>query len=106
MILVTGPTGMAKRPAHAVLSKLNKPTGQHFDAEIRSNTTIAGVTRCRPRSRRTNFSYCLRAFLRQDPDIIMVGEVRTFETAEISIKAALTVTWCLRRCIRTTPRRA
>ena len=57
------------------------------------------------RGHRLNFATALRAFLRQDPNIIMVGEIRDFETAEIAVKAALTGTSCCRRCTRTTPRR-
>ena len=45
-----------------------------------------------------NFAAALRAFLRQDPNIILVGEIRDFETAEIAVKAALTGHWCFPRC--------
>ena len=49
------------------------------------------------------FAKALRAILRQDPDIIMIGEIRDFETAQIAIQASLPVTWCWPRCIPTTP---
>ena len=92
MILVTGPTGSGKTTTlYAVLSELNKPTVNISTAEDPIEYNIAGVNQVQINETvGRNFSYCLRAFLRQDPDIIMVGEVRDFETAEIAIKAALT----------------
>jgi len=92
MILVTGPTGSGKTTTlYAVLAELNKPTVNISTAEDPIEYNLAGVNQVQIQEAiGRNFSYCLRAFLRQDPDIIMVGEVRDFETAEIAIKAALT----------------
>ncbi|MGH7897512.1 MAG: type IV-A pilus assembly ATPase PilB [Candidatus Binatia bacterium] len=92
MILVTGPTGSGKTTTlYAVLNEINKATINISTAEDPIEYNIAGVNQVQIQEGigRT-FSYCLRAFLRQDPDVIMVGEVRDFETAEIAIKAALT----------------
>jgi len=92
MILVTGPTGSGKTTTlYAVLNELNKPTLNISTAEDPIEYNIAGVNQVQIQETiGRNFSYCLRAFLRQDPDVLMVGEVRDFETAEIAIKAALT----------------
>jgi len=92
MILVTGPTGSGKTTTlYAVLNELNKPTLNISTAEDPIEYNIAGVNQVQIQDAiGRSFSYCLRAFLRQDPDVIMVGEVRDFETAEIAIKAALT----------------
>ena len=92
MILVTGPTGSGKTTTlYAVLNELNKPTVNISTAEDPIEYNIPGVNQVQIQDAiGRGFSYCLRAFLRQDPDIIMVGEVRDFETAEIAIKAALT----------------
>ena len=76
MVLVTGPTGSGKTTTlYSALSELNKTTDNIRTAEDPVEF---------------NFAAALRSFLRQDPDIIMVGEIRDFETAEIGIKAALT----------------
>jgi type IV pilus assembly protein PilB len=92
MILVTGPTGSGKTTTlYAVLNELNKPTINISTAEDPIEYHIAGINQVQiQESVGRSFSYCLRAFLRQDPDVIMVGEIRDFETAEIAIKAALT----------------
>ena len=92
MLLVTGPTGSGKTTTlYSVLSELNKPTVNISTAEDPVEYNIAGINQVTVHEDigRT-FSYCLRAFLRQDPDVIMVGEVRDFETGEIALRAALT----------------
>jgi type IV pilus assembly protein PilB len=92
MVLVTGPTGSGKTTTlYAVLTELNKPQVNISTAEDPIEYQLAGVNQVQIHEAigRT-FSYCLRAFLRQDPDVIMVGEIRDFETAEIALKAALT----------------
>jgi type IV pilus assembly protein PilB len=92
MLLVTGPTGSGKTTTlYSVLSELNKPTVNISTAEDPVEYNIAGINQVSVHEDigRT-FSYCLRAFLRQDPDVIMVGEVRDFETGEIALRAALT----------------
>ena len=92
MILVTGPTGSGKTTTlYSVLTELNKTTVNISTAEDPIEYNIAGINQVQIQEGigRT-FSYSLRAFLRQDPDVIMVGEIRDFETAEIALKAALT----------------
>jgi type IV pilus assembly protein PilB len=92
VILVTGPTGSGKTTTlYAVLSELNKPAVNISTAEDPIEYNLAGINQVQIQEAiGRNFSYCLRAFLRQDSDVIMAGEVRDFETAEIAIKAALT----------------
>ncbi len=92
MVLVTGPTGSGKTTTlYAMVSELNKASVNISTAEDPIEYNIAGVNQVQINEGigRT-FSYCLRALLRQDPDVIMVGEIRDFETAEIALKAALT----------------
>jgi type IV pilus assembly protein PilB len=92
MVLVTGPTGSGKTTTlYSALSELNKITDNICTAEDPVEFNLAGINQCQMHdSIGLNFATALRAFLRQDPDIIMVGEIRDFETAEIGIKAALT----------------
>jgi type IV pilus assembly protein PilB len=90
LILVTGPTGSGKTTTlYGVLSELNKPTVNVSTAEDPIEYNLAGINQVQIQETiGRNFAYCLRAFLRQDPDVIMVGELRDFETAEIAIRAA------------------
>ncbi|MGH7858922.1 MAG: GspE/PulE family protein, partial [Candidatus Binatia bacterium] len=92
MILVTGPTGSGKTTTlYSVLTELNKTTVNISTAEDPIEYNLAGINQVQIHEGiGRSFSYCLRAFLRQDPDVIMVGEIRDFETAEIATKAALT----------------
>jgi len=92
MILVTGPTGSGKTTTlYSALSELNKSTVNISTAEDPVEFNLFGINQVQQHSDiGLNFSATLRSFLRQDPDIIMVGEIRDFETAEIAIKAALT----------------
>ncbi len=92
MILVTGPTGSGKTTTlYAALSELNKLTTNISTAEDPVEYNLVGINQVQMHEDiGLNFAAALRAFLRQDPDIIMVGEIRDFETAEISVKAALT----------------
>ncbi len=92
IILVTGPTGSGKSTTlYSVLDKLNKEDVNISTAEDPVEYELEGINQvqCKPDIGLT-FAASLRSFLRQDPDIIMVGEIRDGETAEISIKAALT----------------
>jgi type IV pilus assembly protein PilB len=92
MILVTGPTGSGKTTTlYSALSRLNSIGTNIMTAEdpIEYNLTGINQTQVKP-DIGLSFAALLRSFLRQDPDIIMVGEIRDFETAEIAIKAALT----------------
>jgi type IV pilus assembly protein PilB len=92
MVLVTGPTGSGKTTTlYSALSELNKITSNISTAEDPVEFNLPGINQVQIHEDiGLNFASALRSFLRQDPDIIMVGEVRDFETAEIGIKAALT----------------
>jgi type IV pilus assembly protein PilB len=92
MILVTGPTGSGKTTTlYSTLGELNKSTHNISTAEDPVELNIFGINQVHVHEEiGLTFSNVLRSFLRQDPDIIMVGEIRDKETAEISIKAALT----------------
>lgn len=92
MVLVTGPTGSGKTTTlYSALSELNKITDNISTAEDPVEFNLAGINQVQMHEAiGLNFASALRSFLRQDPDIIMVGEIRDFETAEIAVKAALT----------------
>jgi type IV pilus assembly protein PilB len=92
MVLVTGPTGSGKtNTLYSSVSLLNKPDTNIITAEDPVEFQINGVNQVQMKeSIGLNFATALRAFLRQDPNVILVGEIRDFETAEIAIKAALT----------------
>jgi type IV pilus assembly protein PilB len=92
MVLVTGPTGSGKTTTlYSALSELNKISSNISTAEDPVEFNLPGINQVQIHEEiGLNFANALRSFLRQDPDIIMVGEVRDFETAEIAIKAALT----------------
>ncbi len=92
MVLVTGPTGSGKTTTlYSALSELNKTTDNISTAEDPVEFNLPGINQVQMHDAiGLNFAAALRAFLRQDPDIIMVGEIRDFETAEIAVKAALT----------------
>ena len=92
MILVTGPTGSGKTTTlYSTLSELNKSTTNICTAEDPVEFNLYGINQVQMHEDiGLNFASSLRSFLRQDPDIIMVGEIRDFETAEIAVKAALT----------------
>ncbi len=92
MLLVTGPTGSGKTTTlYSALSELNQPTVNLSTAEDPVEFNLPGINQVQMHDEiGLNFASALRSFLRQDPDIIMVGEIRDFETAEIAVKAALT----------------
>ena len=92
MVLVTGPTGSGKTTTlYSAISELNKTTENISTAEDPVEFNLSGVNQVQIHEEiGLTFANALRSFLRQDPDIILVGEVRDFETAEIAIKAALT----------------
>jgi type IV pilus assembly protein PilB len=92
MVLVTGPTGSGKTVSlYTCLNILNRPGTNISTAEDPAEINMAGVNQVNVDDRAgLTFATALRAFLRQDPDIIMVGEIRDLETAEISVKAAQT----------------
>jgi type IV pilus assembly protein PilB len=92
MVLVTGPTGSGKtNTLYSAISLLNKPDTNIMTAEDPVEFQLQGVNQVQMKEQiGLNFAAALRSFLRQDPNIILVGEIRDFETAEIAIKAALT----------------
>ena len=92
MVLVTGPTGSGKTTTlYSGLAEKNKPTENISTAEDPVEFNLMGINQVQMHDDiGLNFAAALRSFLRQDPDVIMVGEIRDFETAEIAVKAALT----------------
>ncbi|MET0110221.1 MAG: type IV-A pilus assembly ATPase PilB [Candidatus Thiodiazotropha sp.] len=92
MILVTGPTGSGKTVSlYTALNLLNKPEVNISTAEDPVEIQVAGINQVNTNVKTgLTFAEALRAFLRQDPDIVMVGEIRDLETAEIAVKAAQT----------------
>jgi type IV pilus assembly protein PilB len=92
MVLVTGPTGSGKtNTLYSSISKINTPDTNIMTAEDPVEFNLLGINQVQVReSIGLNFAAALRSFLRQDPNIILVGEIRDFETAEIAVKAALT----------------
>ena len=92
MILVTGPTGSGKTTTlYSALSELNKETENILTAEDPIEYNFMGINQVQMHEEiGLTFASSLRSFLRQDPDIIMVGEIRDFETAQIAVQAALT----------------
>ncbi len=92
MVLVTGPTGSGKtNTLYSSIAQLNKPDTNIITAEDPVEFQLPGINQVQMKEQiGLNFATALRSFLRQDPNIILVGEIRDFETAEIAIKAALT----------------
>ncbi|PYS46538.1 MAG: type IV-A pilus assembly ATPase PilB [Acidobacteria bacterium] len=92
MVLVTGPTGSGKtNTLYSALQSLNTPETNIMTAEDPVEFNLMGINQVQMKEQiGLNFAAALRSFLRQDPNIILVGEIRDFETAEIAIKAALT----------------
>src|SRR5215468_6355670 len=92
MVLVTGPTGSGKtNTLYSSIAKINTPETNIMTAEDPVEFNLAGINQVQVKeSIGLNFAAALRSFLRQDPNIILVGEIRDFETAEIAVKAALT----------------
>jgi type IV pilus assembly protein PilB len=92
VILITGPTGSGKTTTlYAALSALNEPTEKILTAEDPVEYDIDGLVQCQVNTDQDlTFARLLRSFLRQDPDTILIGEIRDLETAQIAIQAALT----------------
>jgi len=92
MVLVTGPTGSGKtNTLYSSIAKVNTTETNIMTAEDPVEFNLAGINQVQVKeSIGLNFAAALRSFLRQDPNIILVGEIRDFETAEIAVKAALT----------------
>ena len=92
LVLVTGPTGSGKtNTLYSSVARLNTPETNIMTAEDPVEFQLPGINQVQMKEQiGLNFASALRAFLRQDPNIILVGEIRDFETAEIAVKAALT----------------
>jgi type IV pilus assembly protein PilB len=92
MVLVTGPTGSGKtNTLYSSVARLNTPETNIMTAEDPVEFQLPGINQVQMKEQiGLNFAAALRSFLRQDPNIILVGEIRDFETAEIAVKAALT----------------
>jgi type IV pilus assembly protein PilB len=92
MVLVTGPTGSGKtNTLYSSIAKVNTPETNIMTAEDPVEFNLVGINQVQVKENiGLNFAAALRSFLRQDPNIILVGEIRDFETAEIAVKAALT----------------
>jgi len=92
MVLVTGPTGSGKtNTLYSSIARLNRPDTNILTAEDPVEFNLMGINQVQMKEQiGLNFAAALRSFLRQDPNIILVGEIRDFETAEVAIKAALT----------------
>ncbi|MCZ6777794.1 MAG: type IV-A pilus assembly ATPase PilB [Acidobacteria bacterium] len=92
MVLVTGPTGSGKtNTLYSSISRVNTPETNIMTAEDPVEFNLHGINQVQMKeSIGLNFAAALRSFLRQDPNIVLVGEIRDFETAEIAVKAALT----------------
>jgi type IV pilus assembly protein PilB len=92
VVLVTGPTGSGKtNTLYSAIAALNKPDVNIMTAEDPVEFNLAGINQVQIKEQiGLNFAAALRSFLRQDPNIILVGEIRDYETAEIAIKASLT----------------
>ncbi|MCB1007529.1 MAG: type IV-A pilus assembly ATPase PilB [Acidobacteria bacterium] len=92
MVLVTGPTGSGKtNTLYSALQRINTPEVNIITAEDPVEFNLPGINQVQMKEQiGLNFAAALRSFLRQDPNIILVGEIRDFETAEVAIKAAMT----------------
>ncbi|MEM9290127.1 MAG: type IV-A pilus assembly ATPase PilB [Acidobacteriota bacterium] len=92
MVLVTGPTGSGKtNTLYSALSRVNTPDVNIMTAEDPVEFNLPGINQVQMKEQiGLNFAATLRSFLRQDPNIVLVGEIRDFETAEVAIKAAMT----------------
>jgi len=92
MVLVTGPTGSGKtNTLYSSINRINTPETNIMTAEDPVEFNLQGINQVQIKDQiGLNFAAALRSFLRQDPNIILVGEIRDFETAEIAVKAALT----------------
>jgi type IV pilus assembly protein PilB len=92
MVLVTGPTGSGKtNTLYSALSRINTPEVNIMTAEDPVEFNLQGINQVQMKEQiGLNFAAALRSFLRQDPNIVLVGEIRDFETVEVAIKAAMT----------------
>jgi type IV pilus assembly protein PilB len=107
MVLVTGPTGSGKTVSlYTCLNVINKPGINISTAEDPAEINLPGVNQVNVNDRAgLTFPAALKSFLRQDPDIIMVGEIRDLAPPTSPSRPRRPATWCSRRCTRTTRRR-
>ena len=105
IILVTGPTGSGKTTTlYAALQTLNTPEKKILTVEDPVEYQLEGINQIQVKPQiGLDFAGALRSIVRQDPDIIMIGEMRDIETARIAVQSALTGTWCSQRCTPTMP---
>ena len=106
IVLLTGPTGSGKTTTlYATLAELNSSERNIVTIEDPVEYRINGISQVAVNEKAgLTFASGLRSILRQDPDIIMLGEIRSLDTAANAIRAALTGTWCSARCIPIMPR--
>ena len=107
IFLVTGPTGSGKTTTlYASLNELNRPDRKIITAEDPVEYYLPGINQVEVKhSIGLDFAKIIKAMLRQAPNVILVGEMRDYETASMGIQASLTgPPWCSARCTRTTPR--
>ena len=103
LILVVGPTGSGKTTTlHSILGDINKPDKKIWTAEDPVEITQEGLRQVQMLNKiGLDFARAMKSFLRGDPDVIMVGEMRDAETCAIGLEASLTVTWCSAPCTPT-----
>ena len=106
IVLVTGPTGSGKTTTlYAALRRLDTATTNIITVEDPVEYDLEGIGQMQVNAEdRDGLRRALRAILRQDPDVVMVGEIRDLETAQIAVQASLTGHLVLARCTPTTPR--
>ena len=104
ILLVTGPTGSGKSTTlYSAMKRINLPDKKIITIEDPVEYQMDGINQIHVNAQiGLTFAAGLRHIVRQDPDVIMIGEIRDVETAEIAIRSALTGTWSLARCIRMT----
>jgi Tfp pilus assembly ATPase PilU len=103
IVLVTGPTGSGKTTSlYAGLSRINTPDLKIVTIEDPVEYHLDGINQIQVDNRTgLTFAKGLRAILRHDPDVVLIGEIRDQETAEIAVQARSPATWCCRRCTPT-----
>ena len=104
IVLVTGPTGSGKTTTlYAALGQIDAATSNVLTVEDPVEYDLPGISQIQVNAKiDMSFAVALRAILRQDPDVIMIGEIRDLETAQIAVQARSPATWCWPRCIPTT----
>ncbi len=106
IVLVTGPTGSGKTTTlYSALNEIKSEDTKIITTEDPIEYQLEGINQIQVHQKvGLTFAACLRAILRHDPDVVLIGEIRDLETAENATQASLTVTWFSRRCTPTMPR--